>query len=57
MMSYRHKAFRIFRKRGLFFISAEDLQINWNWLYTRSPYIFGGILSLGLVSFILWLAF
>ncbi len=26
MMSYRHKAFQILRKRNLFFISAEDLQ-------------------------------
>lgn len=57
MISFFSKTTRTIRKPRVLLIQAEGLKINWNWLYFRSPFIFGTILGLGTILFILWLIF
>ncbi len=37
-------------------IEAYMTQINWDWLFLKGQMIFGGILSIGILVFLLWLA-
>lgn len=57
MIASNRRTARIFKKRSQPNFSAESLQINWNWLYLKSPLIFGSILGIGMMLFILWLIF
>ena len=45
------------KKTHLTFFSDEGFRINWNWLYLKSPFIFGSLLGMGVILFILWLIF
>ncbi len=37
-------------------IEAYISQINWDWLFLKGQMIFGGILGIGILVFLLWFA-
>ncbi|NJY62769.1 hypothetical protein HC174_08365 [Salinimicrobium sp. CDJ15-81-2] len=48
-MVVREKKFR--RKE---FYEAYISQINWDWLFLKGQFIFGGILFIGVLAFLYW---
>lgn len=57
MISSTERNSGILKKRNQHDFSAEGLKINWNWLYLKSPLIFGSILGIGTMLFIFWFMF